>query len=71
MMLKFIKSAFLFILLIGAVQSSQAQSERFEVNGSVVDSTLIGVPSATVVALTRADSVLTKFTTSANDGSFR
>ena len=70
-MLKFIKSAFLFILLIGAVQSSQAQSERFEVNGSVVDSTLIGVPSATVVALTRADSVLTKFTTSANDGSFR
>ena len=49
------------MLLVGAVQSSHAQSERFEVNGSVVDSTLIGIPSATVVALTRADSVLTKF----------
>ncbi len=70
-MFKIIKIAFLFTLLLGTVRVAFAQNERFDLTGSVVDSTKIGVPSATIVALTRADSVLTKFTTSDKEGAFR
>ena len=47
-----------------------AQASRFEVAGVVVDSTGAGLSGATVVALTREDSVLTRFSTTNRDGAF-
>ncbi|NQV72441.1 TonB-dependent receptor, partial [bacterium] len=70
-MFKIIKIALLLTLFLGSFQVAHAQTGRFDITGSVVDSTKIGIPSATVVALTRADSVLTKFATSDNNGAFR
>ena len=47
-----------------------AQSQRFKISGVVADSTGAPLTSATVVALTRADSVLTRFATSDREGAF-
>ena len=59
-------------LVIGLLASdpAQAQTSRFDVTGVIVDSSGIGLPHATIVALTRADSVLTKFATAGNNGAF-
>ena len=62
-------------LLLGALlfllpSVALAQTPRFNVEGVVQDSTGSGLPSATIVALTRADSTLSKFSTSGRDGSF-
>lgn len=70
-MFKTLKIALLSALFIGSLQVAQAQSGNHDLTGSVVDSTKIGIPSATVVALTRADSVLTKFATTDSKGAFR
>ncbi|MXZ05691.1 MAG: carboxypeptidase-like regulatory domain-containing protein, partial [Rhodothermaceae bacterium] len=61
-------STVLFILLLAP--ATVAQTERFNVSGSVFDDEELPLPQATVVLLTRTDSVLTKFTTSASDGKF-
>ncbi len=61
--------ACLFVCLLGT-ETATAQNSRFEVTGVVVDSTGVGLPSATVVALTREDSVLTRFSTTDRDGAF-
>ena len=69
--LRFILRAFALIILIGSFAlNSNAQTNRFDVTGSVTDSLGVGLRGATVVALTQADSVLTKFATTAADGSF-
>ncbi len=47
-----------------------AQVQRFEISGVVTDSTGAPLTSATVVALTREDSVLTRFATSDREGAF-
>jgi hypothetical protein len=49
---------------------ASAQTGQFDVNGVVVDSAGSGLPRAMVVALTRADSVLTKFVTTDGNGAF-
>ena len=59
----------LFILVF-RTETATAQASRFEVTGMVVDSTGAGLPGATVVALTREDSVLTRFSTTNRDGAF-
>ncbi|MXW63911.1 MAG: TonB-dependent receptor [Bacteroidetes bacterium SB0662_bin_6] len=51
-------------------ETAAAQAGRFEVTGVVVDSTGAGLSGATVVALTREDSVLTRFSTTNRDGAF-
>ena len=56
-----------FLCLAGPVS---AQSQRFDVTGTIVDTTGAGLPQATVVALTREDSVLAKFSTSGPKGRF-
>ena len=56
-------------LLFVAVPTA-AQTERFDVNGIVVDHEDLPLPQATVVLLTHADSVMAKFTTTASDGGF-
>ena len=56
-------------MLLGA--PAQARTERFDVRGVVADSAGTGLPGAMVVALTRADSILTKFATADGDGAFR
>ena len=61
--------ACLFVCLLGT-ETATAQNSRFEVTGVVVDSTGVGLPSATVVALTREDSVMTRFSTTDRDGAF-
>jgi len=58
------------VVLTFSVQEISAQNSRFDVSGVVVDTSGVGIPSATIVALTRADSVLTKFATSDNKGAF-
>ncbi len=58
-----------FVLAASSYQAS-AQSNRFDVSGSVTDSLGVGLRGATVVVLTQADSVLTKFATTAADGAF-
>ncbi len=59
-----------FTLALSAA-SSHAQTRRFDVLGVVVDSAGVGLPGATVVALTRVDSVLTKFASTGGNGSFK
>ncbi len=49
---------------------AQAQSSRFDVNGVVADSAGTGLQGAMVVAVTRADSVLTKFASTNRNGAF-
>ncbi len=66
---KWIASLVVFISLF-LVQAASAQSNRFDVTGSVTDSLQVGLRGATVVVLTQADSVLTKFATTAANGSF-
>ena len=62
---------FFGILVLGlAAWPAAAQTVRFNVTGTVVDTSGSALPQATVVALTRADSVLTKFATSQNTGQF-
>jgi len=58
-----------FVLTASSYQAS-AQFNRFDVSGSVTDSLGVGLRGATVVVLTQADSVLTKFATTAADGAF-
>ena len=50
--------------------TATAQSSRYSVSGVVHDSTDTALPNATVVVLTRADSVLTTFGTSNREGRF-
>ncbi|MXZ16825.1 MAG: outer membrane beta-barrel protein [Rhodothermaceae bacterium] len=57
-------------LLLLVTVPSAAQTERFDVNGIVVDHEDLPLPQATVVLLTQADSVMAKFTTTAADGRF-
>ena len=61
-------STVLFLLLLAP--ATVAQNDRFNVSGSVIDDEELPLPQATVVLLTRTDSVLTKFTTTAPDGRF-
>ena len=49
---------------------ASAQGQRLDVTGVVADTTGEGLPQATVVALTREDSVLVKFATSGPKGQF-
>lgn len=49
---------------------ASAQGQRLDVSGVVADTTGEGLPQATVVALTREDSVLVKFATSGPKGQF-
>jgi len=59
-----------FLILSADSQRASAQTNRFDVSGSVTDTLSVGLRGATVVVLTRADSVLTKFATTAADGAF-
>ncbi len=59
-----------FFALVFRTETATAQASRFEAAGVVVDSTGAGLPGATVVALTREDSVLTRFSTTDRDGAF-
>ena len=56
--------------LVFQTETATAQDSRFEAAGVVVDSTGAGLAGATVVALTREDSVLTRFSTTDRDGAF-
>lgn len=60
---------FLLLALLGATTAT-AQTTRFDVRGTVVDSAGVGIRGATVVALTKPDSVISKFDVSGADGSF-
>ena len=68
MRLLVLASTVLFLLLLAP--ATVAQTDRFNVSGSVIDDEELPLPQATVVLLTRTDSVLTKFTTTAPDGTF-
>ncbi|MBO6575033.1 MAG: TonB-dependent receptor [Rhodothermales bacterium] len=59
----------LLFVLVAFPLVSHAQS-RFDVRGVVVDSAGVGLQGATVVALTKPDSVISKFAVSARDGRF-
>ena len=58
------------LAVLCATLPAQAQNERVNVTGMVVDTSGVGLPHATVVVLTRADSVLAKFATSRHNGEF-
>lgn len=58
--------ALLFLVTTGSVSAQ----DRYDVTGVVVDSAGVGLQGATVVALTAADSTLTKFATANSDGAF-
>ncbi len=60
------------LMVIGALLAdpAQAQNSRFDVRGVIADSAGTGLQGAMVVALTRADSVLTKYATTNSSGSF-
>ncbi len=58
------------VLCTGLIPDALAQNTRFEVKGIVADSAGTGLSGATVVVLTRVDSVLTKFATSGGSGAF-
>jgi hypothetical protein len=70
-----IYSAFLLAAMafVGPVltPTANAQTSRVDVRGMVADSVDTVLPGATVVVLTRADSVLSKFDTTDGDGAFR
>ncbi len=57
------------LLTLVSVAPALAQ-DRFDVSGVVVDTSGVGLQGATVVALTAADSTLTKFATANGDGEF-
>ncbi len=58
------------ILFLFVAGPASAQTQRFDVNGVVVDQENLPLPQATVVLLTQADSVMVKFTTTSADGGF-
>ncbi|MDA0873645.1 MAG: carboxypeptidase regulatory-like domain-containing protein, partial [Bacteroidetes bacterium] len=58
------------VLAMVPAQDAQARQDRFDVTGAVVDSAGVGLQGATVVALTAADSTLTKFATANAEGAF-
>lgn len=58
----------LFLALV--IAGSASAQDRFDVTGVVVDSAGVGLQGATVVALTAADSTLTKFATANSEGAF-
>lgn len=58
------------LLTLVAIQTTAAQTQRFDISGTVVDHEDTPLPQATVVLLTHADSVMEKFTTTALDGHF-
>ncbi len=68
--MKYGQFAIAAVALLCMAYGASAQSQRFDVTGVVVDTTGAGLPQATVVALTREDSVLTKFSTSGPKGQF-
>jgi len=62
---------FLLTLLLAFFTAGSASAQdRFDVTGVVVDSAGVGLQGATVVALTAADSTLTKFATANSEGAF-
>lgn len=65
----FLNCAAAVLILLATVGSASAQ-DRYDVTGVVVDSAGVGLQGATVVALTAADSTLTKFATANSDGAF-
>ena len=64
--------AALVLILLGTLlaQPAQAQTTQFDVIAVVADSAGAGLEGAMVVALTRPDSVLTKYATTHGDGAF-
>jgi hypothetical protein len=72
MRLKRCGAAGVAVVIIGvlAVNPASAQTGQFDVSGTVADSTGIRLQRAMVVALTRPDSVLTKFATTDGNGAF-
>lgn len=50
--------------------SNALQAQNYEVKGKIVDSTKVGLPSATVVLLQASDSVMVTFNVSNNEGVF-
>ena len=58
------------LVLTTFVLPANAQTNRYNVTGVVVDTSRTSLPQATVVVLTRVDSVLTKFATSGPEGQF-
>jgi len=60
-----------FVSVFVAPDRASAQVSRFNVSGVIADSAGIGLQGATVVALTRADSVLSKFSTTNSNGEFQ
>lgn len=60
----------IILLSFTFVRSASAQTSRFDVTGMVSDTLGVPLRGATVVVLTRSDSLLTKFATARSDGSF-
>ena len=58
------------LVLLFSLETATAQAQRFEISGVLTDSTGAALPSATVVAITREDSVLTRFATTDREGMF-
>ncbi len=65
-----IPAALALILAVVAAPAGAQQTGDYEVRGVVADSAGAGLRNAMVVALTRADSVLTRYALSSGDGSF-
>ena len=51
--------------------AAHAQSGKFDITGVVTDSSGVAMSGATVVVLTQADSVLTKFAITGGDGDYK
>ena len=63
-------AVFCALALLVSPETATGQAQRFEISGVVADSTGAPLPSATVAALAREDSVLTRFATTNRDGAF-
>jgi hypothetical protein len=61
--------ALLLTVLVLSATTASAQ-DRFNVSGAVLDSAGVGLQGATVVALTKPDSVIAKFAIAGKDGGF-
>ncbi len=63
-------AVFCLLAVLLSLKTATAQDQRFEISGVAADSTGAPLPSATVAALTREDSVLTRFATTDREGAF-
>ncbi|MCB0719208.1 MAG: outer membrane beta-barrel protein [Bacteroidetes bacterium] len=61
----------LFFTIVFLVPEAAAQSGKFDVRGTVVDSSATPLAGATVVVMQQADSVLVSYGVSKGDGTFR